>query len=133
MNPLTAVRAAIATAVFALFSLASVSADPALSPPATRVPPLDRAEMRNWLADGEKGIWIQMRNLRWFYARLTGGCPGLASTNSLSFGTDRTGHLDRMTSVVVPERGSCRVARLSPSTGPARDRNVKVVLQPQSQ
>jgi hypothetical protein len=108
-------------------------ADPALSTPSPGAHWLDRAEMRDWLADGERGIWIQMRNLRWFYARLTGRCPGLDSTNSLAFGTGPSDRLDRMTSVLVPGHASCRVQTLAPSVGPAKDRNAKVVLQPQAQ
>ncbi len=86
--------------------------------------------MRDGLADGERGIWIQMRSLRWFYARLTGRCPGLQFTNELAFGPQVPDRLDRMTSVRVPGHGSCRAQALEPSVGPAKDRNAKVVLQP---
>jgi hypothetical protein len=30
---------------------------------------LDRARLRDWLADGERGLWIQAVDLSWFYAR----------------------------------------------------------------
>jgi hypothetical protein len=133
MNVLSALRAAIAFAVLTMAHLVSACADPASTPAGTKVPFLYRTEMRDWLADGERGIWIQMRSLRWFYARLTAHCPGLESTNSLGFGTGSSGRLDRMTSILVPDHGSCRVSRFSASPGPAKDRNVKVVLQPQSQ
>jgi hypothetical protein len=133
MKVLPAVPTAIAFAVLAIAHLVSACADPTSTASGTRVPFLDRTEMRDWLADGERGLWIQMRNLKWFYARLTAHCPGLDSTNSLAFGTGASGRLDRMTSVLVPEHGSCRVSRFLPSPGPAKDRNVKVVLQPQSQ
>lgn len=95
--------------------------------------PVNRTEMHDWLADGERGIWIQMGRLRWFYARFTGRCPGLDSTNSLAFGTQASGGMDRMTSVVVPGHGRCIVQSVAPSAGPAKDRNAKVVLQPQAQ
>lgn len=123
----------IATAWLALAPLAVLAADPTPAAPSQALHFLDRADMRDWLADGERGIWIQMRSLRWFYARLTGRCPGLGSTNSLAFGTAASQRLDRMTSVLVPGHGSCKVERLAPSVGPARDRNAKVVLQPQVQ
>jgi hypothetical protein len=84
--------------------------------------------MRGWLADGERGLWIQMGSLKWFYARLTGRFPGLDSPNSLAFDTRASGH--RTISVVVPGRGRCIVQSFAPSTGPAKDRNAKVVLQP---
>jgi hypothetical protein len=123
----------IAIASLAMAPVAGTVADPSPTNPDTGKRFLDRAEMRDWLADGERGIWIQMRSLRWFYARLTGRCPGLDATNSLAFGTPASGHLDRMTSVLVPGHGNCTVQRLAPSPGPAKDRNAKVVLQPQTQ
>jgi hypothetical protein len=132
MNAVTAVRAAAAVIGLTMSSVI-VAADPASNPPATGVPFLYRSEMRDWLADGERGIWIQMRSLKWFYVRLTGHCPGLGTTNSLAFATGASNRLDRMTSVRVPEHGGCRVTQLSPSAGPAKNRTVKVALQPQSQ
>ena len=126
-------RAAVAAWVVATAPLGIASADPITARPSVKTPVLDRAEMRDWLANGEYGIWIQMRSLKWFYARLTGRCPGLGSTNSLAFGTSTTARLDRMTSVLVPGHGSCKVRGLAASGGPAKDRNVKVVLQPQAQ
>jgi hypothetical protein len=124
---------AIAIAALAMAPLTMAAADPVSGAPSAGVRFLDRAEMRDWLADGERGIWIQMRTLRWFYARLTGRCPGLDSTNSLAFDTRASDRLDRMTSVLVPGHGSCRVQTFAPSVGPAKDRNAKVVLQPQAQ
>jgi hypothetical protein len=91
------------------------------------------AQMRDWLADGERGLWIEMGRLKWFYARFTGRCPGLDSTNSLAFSTRALGNMNRTTSVVVPGRGRCVVQSFAPSAGPAKNRNAKVVLQPQAQ
>jgi hypothetical protein len=133
MNISLAWRAGIAASVVAMAPLAISAADPVSTGAGVKTPLLDRAEMRDWLADGERGIWIQMRSLKWFYARLTGHCPGLDATNSLAFGTGDSVRLDRMTSVLVPGHGSCRVQRLAPSAGPGKDRNLKVVLQPQAQ
>ena len=126
-------RRMIATACLALAPLAVLAANPTPAALNQANQFLDRADMRDWLADGERGIWIQMRSLRWFYARLIGRCPGLGATNSLAFGTGVSQRLDRMNSVLVPGHGSCKVQRLAPSVGPARDRNAKVVLQPQVQ
>jgi hypothetical protein len=133
MNESLAGRAAIAALVLAVAAPRIASADPISTKPSVKTPALQRTEMRDWLADGERGIWIQMRSLKWFYARLTARCPGLDSTNSLGFGTGASVRLERMTSVLVPGHGSCGVRGLVPSGGPAKDRNVKVVLQPQTQ
>ena len=79
---------------------------------------VNRAEMVKWLADGELGIWIQARDLKWFYARFTGVCQGVSSTNSLIFTTGASGNIDRTSSVTVPAGGQCRLRSLVRSGGP---------------
>ena len=133
MNIPRASRASAAIAVFATvpFTATVADSDPATVSAAAQF--ANRAGMRDWLADGERGLWIQTGSLKWFYARFTGRCPGLDSTNSLAFDTRASGNLYRTTSVVVPGRGRCIVQSLAPSAGPTRNRNAKVVLQPQAQ
>ncbi len=94
---------------------------------------VNRAEMINWLADGERGLWIQARDLKWFYARFTGVCQGVNSTNSLVFNTRASGNIDTTSSVTVPAGGRCRLRSLVPSGGPPEARNADVVLRPQDQ
>jgi len=79
---------------------------------------VNRAEMIKWVADGELGLWIQARDLKWFYARFTGVCIGVSSTNSLMFNTGASGNIDRTSSVTVPAGGRCRLRSLVPSGGP---------------
>ncbi|HEV7447033.1 MAG TPA: hypothetical protein VGO18_30980 [Steroidobacteraceae bacterium] len=79
---------------------------------------VNRAEMIKWVADGELGLWIQARDLKWFYARFTGVCEGVSSTNSLMFNTGASGNIDRTSSVTVPAGGRCRLRSLVPSGGP---------------
>ena len=79
---------------------------------------VNRAGMIKWVADGELGLWIQARDLKWFYARFTGVCQGVSSTNSLMFNTGASGNIDRTSSVTVPAGGRCRLRSLVPSGGP---------------
>jgi len=79
---------------------------------------VNRAEMIKWVADGELGLWIQARDLKWFYARFTGVCQGVSSTNSLIFTTGPSGNIDRASSVTVPAGGRCRLRSLVRSGGP---------------
>jgi hypothetical protein len=97
------------------------------------VPSVHRADMRNWLADGERGLWIQGGNSEWFYARFSAACHGLNSTNSLVFDTGSSGNIDRTTSVVLPEGGRCKMQTFAHSAGPPKDRNADVVPEPQTQ
>jgi hypothetical protein len=90
-----------------------------------------RAEMINWLPDGERGLWIQVRSYKWLYARFAGVCQGVHSTNSLVFNTSASGNIDRRSSVTLPGGGRCRLRSLAPSGGPPEDRNADVVLEAQ--
>ena len=96
-------------------------------------PSVHRTDMRNWLADGERGLWIQGGNSEWFYARFSAACRGLNSTNSLVFDTGSSGDIDRTTSVVLPEGGRCKLQTFTHSPGPPKDRNADVVPAPQTQ
>lgn len=92
-----------------------------------------RADMRNWLADGERGLWIQAGNSGWYYARFSAACRGLNSTNSLAFDTGSSGDIDRTSSVVLPQGGRCKMQTLAPSAGPPENRNADVVPAAQTQ
>ena len=96
-------------------------------------PSVHRADMRNWLADGERGLWIQGGNAEWFYARFSTACHGLNSTNSLVFDTGSSGNIDRTSSVVLPGGGRCAMQTFAPSAGPSKNRNANVVPAPQTQ
>jgi hypothetical protein len=94
---------------------------------------LNRARLRDWLADGERGLWLQAVDLRWFYARFAHACHGLSATNSVSFDTRGSDHIDSRSAVVVPGSGRCTVLSFVPSHGPPQGRNASLVMQPQAQ
>jgi len=94
---------------------------------------LTQTQLRHWLADGERGLWIQAIDLRWFYARFSHACHGLSATNSLAFDTRGSDTIDSRSAVVVPGSGRCTVLSFLPSQGPPQSRNAGVVMQPQAQ
>jgi hypothetical protein len=124
----TAALSVLATAPLAVTLAAS---NPPGTPGAAAF--VHHADLRDWLADGDRGLWIQAGNLEWFYATFSGACRGLNSTNSIQFDTRSTGNIDRMSSVVVPGGGRCAMQRFAPSGGPPVNRNADVVPQPQEQ
>jgi hypothetical protein len=135
-NPIAGLRRLIAAAIAVLLALASPSAAIADSYTAPAAAPgafIRHTDMRDWLADGEHGLWIQAGNLRWFYVRFTGVCRGLSATNSLVFDTGVSGNISRASSVVVPGRGRCTVQSFAASGGPPKNRNAGVAPEPQSQ
>ena len=123
-----ATAAALTTA---LLSVPLAESDEAVGVAAA--PFLNRLEMSAWLADGERGLWIQASNLRWFYARFSGACHGLSATYELAFETGASGNIGQNISIVVPGRGRCVVWTFVRSGGPPRDRTAHVEPQPQTQ
>lgn len=132
-------RAWRATAAITLLASSALTVTVAvgdtLSAPAARPAgaAVSRAEMLRWLADGERGIWIQTRNLKWFYGRFRANCSGLNATNSIVFDPGTPDKIKPMTTIAIPGRGRCTVRTIASSAGPPKDRNAGVEMQPQSQ
>ena len=123
----------VALAVFAITTWIVTLAQADTAGVAAAAAFVKRAEMRDWLADGERGFWIQAGNLDWFYARLRGICHGLSSTNTLVFDTQASGNIDRTSSVAVPGHGRCMLRSLTASSGPPENRHANLEPQPQEQ
>jgi len=126
-------RISLVTIVLAVSPMATAVAGPYLTDVDSTTTFLNHAQLRDWLADGEQGLWLQAIDLRWFYARFTHACHGLTATNSLSFDTRGSDTIDSRSAVVVPGSGRCTVLSFLPSTGPPKSRKAAVVMQPQAQ
>ena len=126
-------RISLVTIVLAVSPMATAVAGPYLTDVDSTTTFLNHAQLRDWLADGERGLWVQAIDLRWFYARFTHACHGLTATNSLSFDTRGSDTIDSRSAVVVPGSGRCTVLSFLPSTGPPKSRKAAVVMQPQAQ
>ena len=124
-------RQSIAVFATAASIVTFAEANPAVASEPTAF--VNRADMRDWLADGEQGLWIQAGNLRWYYARFAGICHGVNSTNSLAFDTRASDNIDQKSAVIVPGGTRCRVQWFAGSGGPPKKRYADVLLQPQSQ
>jgi len=94
---------------------------------------LNHSRLSDWVADGERGLWIQAVDLRWFYARFVHRCHGLGATNSVQFDMRGSGHIDSRSAVIIPGSGRCALLSFMPSHGPPKDRNADVEMQPQQQ
>ena len=126
-------RASAAFAALLLAGLTMNLRESGADPAPTAAASVSRADMLNWLADGQKGLWIQAGNFKWFYARFANICPGLQSTNSLVFETGASNRIDRTSSISVSGHRRCQMQTLVPSNGPPKNRNAGVLLQPQTQ
>jgi hypothetical protein len=133
MSTSTVWRAAAAFAVLVLAGLTMNIRESGADPAPTAATSVSHADMLNWLADGQTGLWIQAGNSKWFYARFANICPGLQSTNWLVFETGASNRIDRTSSISVSGYRRCKVQTLVPSNGPPKNRNAGVLLQPQTQ
>jgi hypothetical protein len=126
-------RNSVAIAALVASPLTAIVADPYLIDRGAGTFAIGHSQLRNWLADGERGIWMQAGDLRWFYARFAHACHGLSATNSLAFDTRGADTIDSNSAVLVPDGGRCAMRSFAPSEGPPPHRNAEVVLQPQAQ
>jgi hypothetical protein len=133
MTTLRVWRASAAFAVLVLAGLAMNLRESAADTAPTAATSVSHADMLNWLADGQRGLWIQAGNSKWFYARFANICPGLQSTNSLVFETGASNRIDRTSSIFVSGQQRCKVQTLIASDGPPKNRNAGVLMQPQTQ
>jgi len=110
-------------AAIALLAGARLTTGEAESPPVSAGAAfVDHAAMRDWHADGDRSLWIQAGNRRWFYAHLARACHGLSSTNSLTFETHTSGYIDRTSVLVMPQGAKCPVQSLAPNGTPPQAR-----------
>ena len=126
-------RASAAFAVLVVAGLTMNVRESAADTAPTVARSVSRADMLNWLADGQTGLWIQAGNSKWFYARLASTCPGLQSTNWLVFETGASNRIDRTSCIFVSGQRRCKVQTLIASDGPPKNRNAGVLQQPQTQ
>jgi hypothetical protein len=126
-------RNAVVTIILALSPLGTSVAETSRDGFHSTAAFLSHSRLHDWLADGERGLWVQADDLRWFYAGFAHPCHGLSATNSVDFDTRGSGHIDSGSAVVVPGSGRCTFLNFVPSHGPPKDRNANVVPEPQAQ
>lgn len=106
-----------------LMALAVVTTAAAASdaPPAKNasIPFADLGGINDWRADGDRALYIQGRNRKWYHAELMGFCPDLGFTEHIGFVIEPNGEFDRFSAIVV--RGhSCALKSLSESAPPPK-------------
>jgi hypothetical protein len=67
--------------------------------------------IRNFEADGERGIWLEDQQRRWYYARFTGSCYGLNFVQAIGFDTRGSARFDRYAAILV-EGDRCPIESL---------------------
>jgi len=86
--------------------------------PEYSIPFADRGGIRNWQADGSKGVWIQATGGKWYYAGFSSPCSSLPFSEGIRFLPDPTGDLSRWSSIRLAHAERCFFRSLQPSAGP---------------
>lgn len=109
---------AFALAIALIAPLRIVLADSNPAHVEASIPFAARGGIRDWAADGEKGLWVQAVNRKWYYAQFMGRCIGLGFATALGFDTGAQSVFDRWSAVIVPGYSRCILTSLTPSDGP---------------
>ena len=104
-------RFAIAAAViFSVYAASAVSAEP--TKPTTNSWPelgvetsisLPNRYIRNFEADGDKGIWIEDIQRRWYYGAFKGRCTRLERARGLGYDTGGSSRFDKSSTIFVDD------------------------------
>jgi hypothetical protein len=57
--------------------------------------------IRNFVANGQDGIWLEDQHRRWYYGEVFGGCLGLNYAQTIGFDTKGSSTFDRFSAIIV--------------------------------
>jgi Family of unknown function (DUF6491) len=77
----------------------------------THIPFPNYGAIRNFEANEDRGVWLEDRQRRWYYAKLLSPCTNLAFVEAIGFDTRGTSSFDRFSSIIV-EGQRCQVEQL---------------------
>lgn len=84
------------------------------------IPFASHGGIRDWRADGDRGIWVQDIHNKWYYARFMSPCIGLQFAEAVRFKTGPAGELDRWGAVRARNTGNCVFTSFVRSDGPPK-------------
>jgi hypothetical protein len=96
-------------------------------PEEVSIPFANHGGIRDWRADGDRGIWVQDIHNKWYYGRFMSPCIGLQFAEAVRFRTGPAGELDRWGAVRARNTGNCVFTSFVRSDGPPKksDRKLK--------
>jgi hypothetical protein len=117
-------KAVIGAALGTLLIVAPLAGNAATVPPAgfseASIPFADHNGVRDWRADGSKGMWILAANGGWYYASFSSQCTTLPVVIGISFVPDWNGALSRWSSIRLDHNDRCFFRSLQPSDAPPK-------------
>lgn len=73
--------------------------------------------INDWRADGDRALYVQGRNQKWYHAELMGSCIDLPNAERIGFVVEPAGSFDRFSSIIVRGR-QCMLRSLTESDAP---------------
>ena len=73
--------------------------------------------IRNFEADGSRGIWLEDQQHRWYYGKFIGSCKGVTYAMGIAYDTRGSARFDR-SSVILVEGDLCQIESLVTSEKP---------------
>jgi hypothetical protein len=111
----------IRTAVLLLVAPLAVRAGPApAKPPEASIPLANHGGIRDWRADGSRGMWIEASSGHWFYASFSSQCTTLPIAIGVKFVPEPSGALSRWSSIRLGHNERCFFRTLQPSDAPPK-------------
>jgi Family of unknown function (DUF6491) len=93
-----------------------------------RIPFADLGGIRNWVADGETGLYIEGNHNQWYHATLMSHCLDLPYAERIGFVVEPDQSFDKFSAIVVRDR-VCHVTSMvksqQPDKGASHARNEK--------
>jgi hypothetical protein len=113
-------RWSAALGVLLLAAALAAAAAPALAAKTSEVsiPFANHGGIRDWRADGSKGMWIQAASGRWFYTSFSSQCTTLPFALGVKFIPEPSGDLSRWSSIRLAHNERCFFRTLQPSDAP---------------
>jgi hypothetical protein len=117
------IRAALRAAAVGVLLSTSLGAAAAPAPGTNTeasIPSANQGGIRDWRADGAKGMWIQAASGGWFYASFSSQCTTLPLALEVRFIPEPSGALSRWSSIRLEHDVRCFFRTLQPSDAPPR-------------
>jgi hypothetical protein len=100
--------------------LLAMAGPPPVKTSEVSIPSANHGGIRDWRADGSRGMWIEASSGRWFYASFSSQCTTLPIAIGLKFVPEPSGVLSRWSSIRLEHNERCFFRTLQPSDAPPK-------------
>jgi hypothetical protein len=114
-------RSAVLAIALLLAPLAAAAGpEPATKSPEASIPFANQGGIRDWRADGSRGMWLETNGGHWYYASFSSQCTALPVASDVRFVAEPSGVLSRWSSIRLEHNERCFFRTLQRSDRPPR-------------